>query len=129
MAEFALFALLAVITTFLLLSLIPLHRTRTAATSAAYACAQFLSQSPDPLRASRNARAVAEKTLAGGWSGMAGARFTITVQPPAGPGLPGFCRVAYQAPLLFNLLGIASPGESSIQFVSRSETWKARWLK
>ena len=62
MAETALFAMLAVILAFGLLSWIPTHRARTAATAAAYACAQFLSQSPDPARAENNARMIAWQT-------------------------------------------------------------------
>jgi hypothetical protein len=48
LAETALFAVLAILMAFGLLAWIPAHRARTAATSAAYACSQFLSQSPDP---------------------------------------------------------------------------------
>ena len=43
MPETALFALLAILMAFGLLSWIPTHRARTAATAAAYACSQFLS--------------------------------------------------------------------------------------
>ena len=48
LAETALFAVLAILMAFGLLAWIPTHRARTAATAAAYACTQFLSQSPDP---------------------------------------------------------------------------------
>lgn len=48
LAETALFAILAVLMAFGLLAWIPTHRARSAATAAAYACTQFLSQSPDP---------------------------------------------------------------------------------
>jgi hypothetical protein len=51
LAETALFAMLAVLMAFGLLAWIPTHRARSAATAAAYACSQFLSQSPDPARA------------------------------------------------------------------------------
>ena len=59
MAETALFAMLAVLMAFGLLAWIPTHRARTAATAAAYACSQFLSQSPDLARAQQNASEIA----------------------------------------------------------------------
>jgi hypothetical protein len=61
MAETALFAVLAALMAFGLLARIPTHRARTAATAAAYACTQFLSQSPDPARAQRNAMNIARR--------------------------------------------------------------------
>ena len=135
MAETALFATLAILMAFGLLAWIPAHRARTAATAAAYACAQFLSQSPDPARAEHNARMIAWQTLNADWSATAGVQYRITVQPPSGAGEPGRCNVAFQAPTLFNgLLGLPQRGASrrpgtwsSEWFLSRSETWKARW--
>lgn len=128
LAETALFGVLAVIMAFGLLAWIPVHRTRTAATAAAYACAQFLSQSPDPARAAANARQVAWQTLNADWSGTRGVSYQISVQPPAGPGQPGRCDVRYRTPALFNgLLGLSQDDWNQAWFVSRSETWKARW--
>jgi len=128
LAETALFATMAVMTALALLSFIPVHRTRTAATSAAYACAQFLSQSPNPARAERNAREIAQRTLNAVWSATLGADYQVIVYPPSRPGQPGICVVRYRAPILFRgLLGSVSPSWSSEWFVSRSETWKARW--
>ena len=128
MPETALFALLAVLMAFGLLSWIPVHRARTAATAAAYACSQFLSQSPDPTRAQRNAINVAWQTLNADWSATKGVNYRVQVSPPGGPGLPGQCLVSYQAPTLFNgLLGLSTAGWNSEWFISRSETWKARW--
>jgi hypothetical protein len=128
MAETALFAVLAILLAFGLLAWIPAHRARTAATAAAYACAQFLSQSPDPARAEHNARLVAQRTLNADWSATAGVQYRITVTPPSGAGEPGRCQVSFRAPTLFNgLLGLSQGRWSSEWFLSRSETWKARW--
>jgi hypothetical protein len=120
--------MLAVLMAFGLLAWIPTHRARTAATSAAYACSQFLSQSPDPSRAQHNAVNVAWKTLNADWSATAGVQYRVQVSPPSGPGLPGRCLVSFQAPTLFDgLLGLSQGGWNSEWFVSRSETWKAWW--
>jgi hypothetical protein len=128
MAETALFALLAILMAFGLLAWIPAHRARTAATSAAYACAQFLSQSPDPARAEHNARQIAWRTLNADWSATRGVEYRVQVQPPRGAGEPGRCQVSFRAPILFNrLLGMRRGTWNSAWFVSRSETWKARW--
>ncbi|NJC95317.1 MAG: hypothetical protein C3F07_00090 [Anaerolineales bacterium] len=128
LAETALFAMLAVLMAFGLLSWIPAHRASTAATAAAYACSQFLSQSPDPSRAGRNAVDIAWQTLNADWSATAGVAYHVQVIPPSGPGMPGRCAVSYQAPALFDgLLGLSQGGWSSEWFISRSETWKARW--
>lgn len=128
LAETALFAILAVLMAFGLLAWIPTHRARTAATAAAYACTQFLSQSPDPARAQRNAVNVAWRTLNADWSATAGVQYRVQVSPPQGPGLPGRCLVSFQAPALFHgLLGLSGGDWNSEWFISRSETWKARW--
>lgn len=128
LAETALFAMLAILMAFGLLSWIPTHRARTAATAAAYACSQFLSQSPDPSRAGTNAVKIAWQTLDADWSATAGVQYQVQVSPPGGPGEPGRCQVSFQAPTLFDgLLGLSEGGWSSEWFVSRSETWKAKW--
>lgn len=135
LAETALFAMLAVIMAFGLLAWIPTHRARTAATAAAYACSQFLSQSPDPARAQQNAVNVAWKTLNADWSATVGVQYRVQVTPPGSPGLPGRCLVSFQTPNLFDgLLGFpqrdasrSQSGWNSEWFISRSETWKARW--
>jgi hypothetical protein len=128
MAETALFAMLAVLMGFGLLAWIPVHRARTAATTAAYACSQFLSQSPDPARAEANAVRIAWQTLDADWSATRGVNYRVQVSPPQGPGLPGSCQVSFLTPSLFNgLLGLSQGGWSNEEFVSRSETWKARW--
>jgi hypothetical protein len=126
--ETAIFAVLAVIVIFGILALIPFHRTRTAAISASYACAQFLSQSPDPSKAAYNARKIAENTLDGDWSATFGASYQVRVFPPAGRGQPGRCEVLWSAPVLFGgLLELRAGAPSGEVFVSRSEAWKARW--
>jgi hypothetical protein len=128
LAETALFAILAILMAFGLLAWIPTHRARTAATSAAYACTQFLSQSPNPARAQRNAINVAWQTLNADWSATKGVNYRVQVTPPGGPGLPGRCQVSFQAPTLFTgLLGLSTGGWNSEWFISRSEIWKARW--
>ena len=128
MAETALFAVLAALMAFGLLAWIPTHRARTTATAAAYACTQFLSQSPDPAQARRNAMNIAWQTLNADWSATKGVEYRVQVSPPSGPGLPGRCLVSFQAPGLFNgFLGLSQSNWSSEWFISRSETWKARW--
>jgi hypothetical protein len=128
MAETALFAVLAVLMAFGLLAWIPTHRARTAATAAAYACSQFLSQSPDPARAQHNAVTVARRTLNADWSATAGVQYRVQVSTPSGPGQPGRCLVTFQAPTLFNgFLQLSASDWHSEWFISRSETWKARW--
>ena len=81
LAETALFAMLAVIMAFGLLAWIPTHRARTAATEAAYACSQFLSQSPDPAHARSNAVNVAWQTLNADWSATAGVQYLVLSYP------------------------------------------------
>jgi hypothetical protein len=128
MAETALFAVLAVLMAFGLLAWIPTHRARTTATAAAYACSQFLSQSPDPARAQHNAVTIARRTLNADWSATSGVQYQVRVSPPNGPGQPARCLVTFQAPTLFNgLLGLSRSAWHGEWFVSRSETWKARW--
>src|SRR5258706_12825918 len=89
LAETALFAMLAVLMAFGLLAWIPTHRARSAATAAAYACAQFLSQSPDPARAQRNAVNVAWNTLNADWSATSGGQLGETRPALSVPGVPG----------------------------------------
>ena len=128
LAETALFGILAVVMAFGLLAWIPVHRARTAATAAAYACSQFLSQSPNTARAAANAKQVAWRTLNASWSGTRGVAYQVAVIAPSGPGQPGRCAVSYYAPALFNgLLNLSAGDWATEWFISRSETWKARW--
>ncbi len=127
LAEAALYAALVALLALGLLSWIPVHRARTAATAAAHGCAQFLSQSPNPAWAAWQARQAAQAALQGDWSATLGTAYQVSVAPPQGPGAPGGCAVYYQPPQLFGLTGIAGPKTSMEVFISRSEAWKARW--
>jgi hypothetical protein len=128
LAETAIFSLMAVLLAFSLLALIPQHRARTVATSAAYSCAQFVSQSPNPTWAVYQARTIARRTLDADWSGTLGVQYDVEVLAPNGPGSAAGCAVFYHAPVLFNgLLGASDPGWSVEWFLTQSETWKARW--
>lgn len=127
MVETALFSVLALLLGFGVLALIPVHRTRTTATAAAYACAQFVSQSPNPSWAVYQAELVAERTIDADWSGTLGAQYTVQVATPSGPGTLGGCTVSYKPPIYFGgLLGLSADW-SDVTFFSQSEAWKARW--
>ena len=127
LAEAALYAALIALLALGLLSWIPVHRARTAATAAAHGCAQFLSQSPNPAWAAWQARQAAQATLEGDWSATLGTVYQVMVAPPQGPGAPGGCAVYYRPPRLFGLAGLAESKTSIELFISRSESWKARW--
>ncbi len=128
LAETAIFSILAMLLAFGLLAFIPQHRARTVATSAAYSCAQFVSQSPNPFWAVYQAEAVARRTFAADWSGTLGVQYDVEVLTPNGPGSATGCMVFYHAPVFFNgLLGLNDPGWSAEWFISQSESWKARW--
>lgn len=127
LVETALFSIMVVFLAFGALTLIPVHRTRTAAASAAYACAQFVSQSPNPNLAVSQAELVAWKTLNADWSATLGASYQVEAIAPTGPGFPTGCMVSYQPPLPFNgLLGLEA-NWATVSFFSQSEAWKARW--
>jgi len=127
LAEMAVISVVAIMLIFGTLSLIVLHRARSAAIAASYACAQFLSQAPDPGQAAQQAYMIADQTVNGDWSGLVDVEFRVEVAAPAGPGAPGSCTVYYNAPFLYNgLFGI--PDEWAAEsFYSRSEAWKADW--
>jgi len=128
LAETAIFSAMAVLLAFGLLTLIPVHRAHTAATSAAYGCAQFVSQSPNPNWAVWQAEQVARQTLEETWSGTPGVEYDVQVLAPSGPGSQGGCAVSYRPTVLFNgLLELPDPGWRTITFLSQSEAWKARW--
>ena len=129
LAETAVISMVAILLIFGTFSLIVIHRARAAAISASYACAQFLSQSPDPVQAERQATYVANQTVNSDWSGLVNVHFRIQVSPPVGPGAPGSCTVFYSAPFLYNgLFGIPTEWVAET-FYSRSEAWKADWSK
>jgi hypothetical protein len=124
LVETAIMSVLAMLLLAGMLSLIPLGRARTAATSAALACAEFLSQNPDPVQARQVAYNAAEATLKSGWSGTGTADYSISVTPPGGIGQPGTCQVSWKVTMNFLPLSF---GWSSERFTSRSEKWKAKW--
>lgn len=128
MTEFALFAGLAVVLALMLMTFIPIHRARTAAAAAAYACAQFLSQSPDPATAAREASRVAHQILSQRWSGLSAARFSVAVSPHTGPGTSGICTVNWSTSTFFGgVLGGPAVISGSASAVSRSEVWRPGW--
>ena len=128
LAETAIFSLLAVLLGFAVLALIPVHRTRTAATAAAFACAQFASQSAEAETAVRQAEDVGRRTIDSQWSGLKGAAFEVRAWHAGGPGADSGCTVTYRSPILFNgFLGFIDPGSGSVSFAARTETWKAQW--
>jgi hypothetical protein len=127
LAEASVISVVAILMIFGTFSLIAQHRARTAAISASYACAQFLSQAPDPIQAAAQARTIAQRTLDADWSGLVGTSYRISVSAPPGPGEIGSCTVAYNSPFLFNgLFGIPDEWVEET-FFSRSESWKADW--
>jgi hypothetical protein len=128
MAETAIFSSMAVFLAFAMLALIPLHRARSAAVSAAYSCAQFISQSPNPAWAAYQARRVALATLEADWSGTLGVEYEVQALPADVPGGSAGCVVFFRPPLRFGgHFGIPQPGWSAKAFVSQAEAWKARW--
>ena len=120
LAETAMFAVLVAIMGFGILALIPFHRARTAATAAAYGCAQFISQQPlNQHLATTAANRVANNTLNAIWSGTFGTQYKISASPPGGPGQPGRCTVSWYTPVLFNgLLELQDGGWNTVTFVS-----------
>ena len=128
LAETAIFSLLAVLLGFAILALVPVHRTRTAATAAAFACAQFVSQAAAAEMAVRQAEAAGYRTIESRWSGLHGAAFEIRAWHAGGPGADSGCTVSYHSPILFSgFLGFNDPGQGSVSFAAKSETWKAQW--
>ena len=127
LAEAAVISVVAILMIFGTFSMIAQHRARTAAIAASYACAQFLSQAPNPGQAAAQARAIAQRTLDADWSGLIKTSYRVSVSPPSGPGMIGSCTVAYNSPFLFNgLFGIPDEWVEET-FSSRSESWKADW--
>lgn len=101
-------------------------RARSQAIAASYACAQFLSQSPNPARAAWMAREAARRTLEGDWSAAA-ISYEVDVIP-GGPGRDGRCTVRWTARLLFaGLFDLPGVTDGEVSFVTSPELWKARW--
>ncbi len=128
LAEAAVFSLLAVLLGFALLALIPVHRTRTAATAAAFACTQFVSQAANRKEAVRQAEEIGRRTIRQNWSGTRGSVFIVRAWHNGHPGKDSGCSVQFKSPVMFSgLLGFSDPGEGRVSFTARIETWKARW--
>ncbi len=109
------------------LTAVPLHRAHTAAVSAVYACAQFVTQYPNkPDEAARMGAAEARRTLSGGWNALAQASFRLSALPPQSAGKSGSCRVTYSVRLLFDPLGVGQHTRT-LTLTGRSERWKAEW--
>jgi type II secretory pathway pseudopilin PulG len=101
-------------------------RARSQAAAAAYACAAFLSQAPDPARAAFQAREAARRTLEADWTAAA-VDYRIHVLPE-GPGGARWCRVEWASRILFaRLLGLPGLARGEIAFAADPERWKARW--
>lgn len=126
LAEFAAFAVLAVMVAMLAVSVIPIHRAKTSATTAAYACAQFLSQSRNPEKAAANARQIAQQIINQRWSGSGNSSFVVSVSAPAGAGSAGSCSVSYKVSTLFGFFGV-SDYSGYFTAISRSEKHKSLW--
>lgn len=127
LVEVAIFSILLILIAYGLLSWVPVYRARSVANTAAYACAQFISQSADPARGVWMGETAAWETLNGDWSGSAGVSYGVATVPPGGAGEPGVCAVSYRTPTWFGgLLGTESR-QSVTWYASRGERWKARW--
>jgi hypothetical protein len=126
LVETAIISVVAVLILVAFISLIPISRARTAATSAALACAQALSQSRDPSTARTEAYTAAMAVLKGGWSGTGSAQYSVEVNPPGGPGEEGTCRVRWNVILKYLPFSLGWSAES---FTSRNESWRSRWDK
>jgi len=101
-------------------------RARSQATAAAYACATFLSQAPDPARAAFQAREIARRTLEADWTAAA-VDYRVQVLPE-GPAGARWCRVRWASRILFaRLLGLPGLAEGEAAFAADPERWKARW--
>lgn len=130
LAEFALFAGLLVVLALILISFIPIHRARTTASTAAYACAQFLSQSRDPANAAREASNIANQIIRNRWSGSTNAVFTLTITPHSGPGTQGTCTVSYKVSTIFGgIIGDSATLSGRVTASSRAEVWRPLWAK
>jgi Tfp pilus assembly protein FimT len=126
LAEFAAVAVLAVMLAMLAVSVIPIHRAKTTAVTASYACAQFLSQSRDPAKAATNAAQIAQQIINQRWSGSGKSSFTVSVSTHGGAGQSGSCTVSYKVSTLFGFFGL-SDYSGCFTAVSRSEKHKSLW--
>ena len=126
LAETAIISVVAVLLIVVFVSIIPIGRARTAATSAALACAESLSQSRDPSRAQAEAINAAWAVLKGGWSGTGTAQYKVQAMPPAGPRAEGTCLVSWNVQMRYIPFSI---GWSTEKFTSRNESWRSEWSR
>ena len=127
MVEAALTLLPLVFLALLGVNVLVLHRVRTAAISAAYACAQYITQFPHrPERAADVGTTVAGRILHAPWSAVRTARFAFDVVPPSGPGETGRCTVRYAIRLPFAPQGMGGV-QGSITVTGAGERWQGRW--
>ena len=127
MVEAALVLVPLVFLALLGVNVLVLHRVRTAATAAAYACAQYVTQFPHrPERAAEAGAAAAGRILSAPWSATRTARFAFDVTPPGGPGETGRCTVHYSVRLPFAPSGLGGV-QGSISITGAGERWQGRW--
>lgn len=107
------------------LSWIPVHRTASMASQAAYACAQFIGQASDPYQAAQQGYDAADRVIHGDWSGTLGAEYAISVYPAGTLGGSVACTVTYRPPAV--LAAVWQPEQGTVTYVGRSEGWKAQW--
>jgi len=104
-----------------------LHRARTAATAAAYACAQYVTQYPHrPQAAAAHGQAIAEQVVSGAWSALGQTHFRVS-PVPGGPGEFARCSVRYEVRLLFAPPGLQPVQGNTIRFYGAGERWQGRW--
>lgn len=125
LAEFAAFSSLAVLVALIAVNFIPLHRAKTTAVTASYACAQFLAESRNPANAVANATRIAQEIIQKRWSGS-NATFSISVQSADEAGGQGTCVVSYKVKTFLVLLGAPEVSGRSVS-VSRMEKHKSLW--
>ncbi len=128
LAETALVIVPLVFLALLGVNVLMLHRVRTAATAAAYSCAQHVIQVPHrPERAASIGMNAAQAVLSGPWSALGQANFYISPFPPERPGRFGGCSVRYEVTLFFALPGLQSIQGNTVQFGGAGERWQGRW--
>jgi len=128
LAETALVIVPLVFLALLGVNVLMLHRARTAATAAAYACAQYVTQFPHrPAAAADHGASVAQQILSGAWSALGQTRFRVSPTPPGGPGEYGGCSVRYEVRLFFSPPGLKSVQGNVVRFYGAGERWQGRW--
>ncbi len=128
LAEAALVIVPLALLAFLAVNVFLLHRAYTAATAAAYACAQHITQYPGRPEAAQDAGRMAARSIyTARWNALAAARFQVFVSPPDRAGNVGSCTVQYRVALPFGLSGGGQTFKSKVTVYGMGERWKARW--